>query len=69
MSSSLVEKVKQKERELYNQFGVDTYDEFFVEVRRWFKSEDISIIKKFEANTLSNDLKKFTVANSELLNQ
>lgn len=69
MSSSLVERVKQKERELYNQFGVDTYDEFFVQIRRLFKSEDIPIIKRFEANTLSNDLKKFAIANSELLNQ
>lgn len=61
--------LKTKEQELYAQFGKSSYEEFIMEIRALFNSEDKRVIDRFQANSLSSSLQQFTSANSELLGQ
>lgn len=68
-AKSKIDKVRQKEEEMYNQFGCDNYKDFINNIRKIFIGKDAEILSNFEANNLSNSLAKFASVNSELLEQ
>lgn len=66
---SKIGQLKAKEQILYQQFGKSTYEEFIIELRRCFNSNDREVINRFQANRLNSSLQQFASSNSELLNQ
>jgi hypothetical protein len=66
---SKIERVERKEEQLYKQFNCNNYNEFLSTLRSLFDEKDRAVIKRFEANSLSQDLERFASKTGYLLNQ
>ena len=70
---SKLDLVKQKEQELYAQFGVNSYPQFINIIRQMFQDNgqysDRTVIRRFEASYLANSLKQFASRNKKLLDK
>ena len=61
-----IQKMESRELAFYKKYGADSFEDFKRKIMAVFASEDIDVVRRFEASNLQNRLASFALTNKEL---
>lgn len=68
-SSDSITKMQNKERQLYQQFGATDFQGFRSVLQALLLPQDLQVLRRFEAENLSNELQRFSLQQQDLYKQ